>query len=520
MTAPHLSVDHPRGLRPVEFLGFALSGGDARPRTTRLPGASLCIGGLLLAALSVMTAGCAADPGSIAQSFVEKLAARDASAGALLTQPSALLGIASTLGIAGLPASVTVTASSVVAVKAQSATDPTTVTAVFEAKRGDETLGRGSASFSLAIVDTSAGPRIDAASSSATGGLGVLATLDPQTPGTSQDDAQAAFDDYAAGNAWLPGVQVNLRQSTDPIIAEPIVSTDPTRLSSYHATVSGGVPGVRTTWYVDVYGGTGLAALSHVVASDITQQPVAERDVVGLLDPAEVTGAAHQAAAKFTDAIALGDIQTASDLLVDAAAVPITEAGWALMKNPSWAPKIAPAASGVQLAGDAVPLRAQDGDLALLRAADGSWRIDAMASNLITDLRSGTGTYKYVNDQPLIGYGGDTVVVTLKSVLFRHSAGGDSAVAYFTFKSLTPCSSWGCDMYATDGLRAVHVSWTGNAGGYDVPASQLAGQTALGQEMTGTVSFDGPTPADAPIEILVTAFGNADVGSGWRFSTR
>ena len=95
-----------------------------------------------------------------------------------------------------------------------------------------------------------------------------------------------------------------------------------------------------------------------------------------------------------------------------------------------------------------------------------------------------------------------------------------------------PCRPWRADAvghadgksaapeYATDGFRAVHVSWTGNAGGYDVPSSQLAGQTALGLEMTGTVSFDESTPADGPNRIVVRAFGSTDVGSGWLFSIR
>jgi hypothetical protein len=475
--------------------------------------------GLFATAIVVLAAGCSTDKGSFAQSFVDRLVARDSSAGAMLTQEGALIGLASAVGIAGLPASVTVTASDVVTIKAQGSTGPTVVTAMLEAKQGDQTLGRESASFSLVVVDTSVGLRIDGGSSFASGGFGAVSFLDSQAPGASKAEADAAYDDYAKGNAWLPGVDVAPRAMSEPVTLDPVIRTDPTRLSSYRTVASPGVAGERTTWYVDV--GTGLYQVQpHLVASAMTTQPVAEQVIVGSLEPTTLKDSAHETAIAFRDAIVDGDTQTAIDLFLDAGSVRITDAGWALMQRPDWTPKVETDSWDVQLVGEALPFRALDGDLALVQTADGSWRIEPAASSLVTDVVGGHGSYQYVNDTPFpLGLGGDTVEVTLNNMVFRHTAAGDEAVANFSLHSLADRCSGLCIMYATDSFRTVYASWAGKAFGSPLPADQLIGETFLGIDMKGTVRIEGRTSADVPIQILVTAFGNVDVGDGWLFST-
>jgi hypothetical protein len=474
----------------------------------------------LIGTTVVTVAGCAADRGSTAENFVSKLIARDASAGLALVSPDSLAGIASQAGLAGWPGSVTFVESNMVVAKGANDAAPTVMSFRLDAKMGDHVVASSEVEMALPFVKIDGGDRIDGGSVSV---AGALPAPDPELlskAGTSSADAQSMLDDFRSGAAWLGGsVTASLRSSTEPIHLDVVADTDPNRLTSYHEETAQAIDGETTTWFVTV-AGPGTTVASYKAASAITKVATPARTVDGTIDPRTLQNDAHTVSVAFRDALARGDTPAAEALMLNPTAIAVTPAGWARMKDSHWIATAVESPDLVKIDGDIAPFSATDGEIVLKQTADGAWKVDALATKMIVDVRPGSGSYRYRNNSPLIGYGGDVVEVKLSKVTVGHWAQGYYALAEFGLHSLDKCESWGCDMYATDSFVAATAAWKGNAAGTAVLSTSMSGATALGANNLGSIRVDGVGPDNLPLTITVTAFGNQNIGKGWVFKSK
>lgn len=516
----------------MEFLLRGRQAGDVRePSSTPVSTAGerasafRCIvrraaGGALILASAVVVSACGSDHGALAQDFISKVVAGDASAAQMLASPGALPEVVSQIGLAGWPKSVTFSASNVKVDKGKVDGAPTTVTFLLEAKRGDRAIATSTATVTTPFVKTDGGERLDGSAISVSG---ALPAPDPALlfkEGTSEADARVLLDDFKSGAAWLGGaVSVGPRSTVEPIRLDAVTDTDPKRLTSYHEQVAQAVDGEETTWFVDV-AAPGAAAASYPAASAVTKQATPAHYVDGTIDPKTLQNDAHAVSIAFRDVLARGDSDSAKALMLDPTAIDVTTAGWERMRNADWIATASDTPDGVKIDGEVAPFTATDGEVALKQAADGTWKVDALNTRMVVDVRPASGTYRYTNDQPLIGYGGDTVEVKLSDVVIRHSAQGYAALAEFSLHSLDKCTSWGCDMYATDGFVTATAAWKGNAAGTSVASEKMQGSTALGADNPGLIIVDGVGLDNLPLTITVTKFGNQDVGKGWVFKSK
>ena len=475
---------------PVDVASVKTARTWSRQQVTTIGVVAAGVIGLVVLAIVVL----GGDSGAkLATDYITKLAARDATAADLADV--ALVDSSASLGVLGLPASVTFTVEAFEATTAQ-VDDTRSVTAswTLTATGPDGLVSQADQSLSATIVKTPSGDRLENVMVSPPIGFDPSAYFQA---GTGSSDAQRIADDLRAGNAWIPGVTVAIEPTEAPVPLDDIETSDPLHLVDWRNVVSEGVIGVQTTWTVSV-SSDGYPIESISAATAVTTQPVAAHIVVGSMTMEGAATSATNAAREFDGAIAAGGDVTG--LLAPGS--PSMDAA-ALVAMAEQLPVVNPVdPSQIDTSGAA--LRAHTGDLELVMV-DGRWLVDGNASHLVTSFIKGSGTYGWTQGPSgaWIDFSGCTTKATVKASFLGVTFWSDqSAVASFQIASSGDSA---CDR--SPGFT-IAASWPGNKAGTSINlSSSEPGQTVVRTSLL-PANFDRSL---LPLTLHVTRVGDVDV---------
>jgi hypothetical protein len=518
---------------PVEFAGPAAVAPIAAPQP---PAAKRSISrrtvaiGTVLVGLGVVAAGAffvlgASNPQQLPVDLVARIAARDASAAKLLASDKDLATVASGMGLVGLPGSVTVT------VENAKVVDETPSSAPSVSGSGDRTF---KVTYTLKLgsskgVAGKADQTLTAVVTKDKDGVTHLANVTVTSPivfdaagyfgstGTSIDEANKVAADMRAGTAWIPGLTVTVTPVLSDVSLPDVETPVPGHLTTWRQTVSPGVVGSRTTWAVQVLGGTDtLMTLSP--ASKITVQAVAAQVNVGSLDNAAAIEAARQIEAQFWEAVNAGDVAHANYLLT-ADGPRLTASGLTAMKGGAVGSDTTSATTKEGENGPEVQL-----DLMwFVLGPDGTWALDGPRSNLTIATLPGNGHAEHiVATVKNTGSGAITckmnITIKLERVEFLTSGTNFGVFSFAT-------SGGKCDM--DDSILAATTGWKGQSGiktTFGVEGTDTSDtDTSTSSVLRWLVLPDSATPTVHPIWITITRYGTeggAILPYAMKFQTR
>jgi hypothetical protein len=504
------AAESPEALAPAA-LGTppAVIASNRRPsRLVAIAAVAGVIGVVAVGAVAWLILFAGPNTSDLARDLATKMAARDATVSTLLTSPNAVSELALRMGLADLPASVSVSVSNLEAgvptatpgtSKAQAGDQPVTATYTLTWQGSKGTPGHVDQTLT-AIARKDADGKVHFVNLSVT--APIVFDLDAYfgTTGTSAADAQKVADDLKAGTKWIPGVTVDVtpsdRELTVPDVRTPVAG----HLSTWSEVVSPATPGNQRTWNVAVLSG-GASFSSVAAATTQTAAPVAGQVNVGALATNDAEAQAATADQAFWAAVKGGDLATANSMI---AAGPMLDAsGLASMKT--WGDSQGVAANTAEESSGGPEDKI--GTYTYVLRPDGTWGIDTGRSKLLQAVLSSTGgAYPLTGSSVEQGSGSvlctTDITLKLKSVTFYTD--GSLPEAVFSITSTNDCD-------VRDVIMNVTVGWSGNSAGTDLEPRVDGSDPGATVERTVELPPD-LTSSMGPVWIKITKYGDPSGG--------
>jgi len=443
--------------------------------------------------------------------LVTRLAAKDPGTTELLSDPDYLGPVASVLGLAGLPGSVSVAMEDfegqTVADLADAQVQAPGASAAYMAPSGpgveatytlvltgpDGTLGRFKQTIWVRVWD-------DEDYHTLLGLVGVEGRIYFNlaeyfgTDGTTTDAVDLVTRDLRDGNEWLPQVKVGASAEDSTITVPDDVTIVPTHLTTWSKVTSEADPGIEATWTVQVSlaGNLGTDVINQVSpAKVVTKEPVAAKVSVGGMEPDDAVSEALKVAEAYNAAIETGDA-AAANLLMRNSKFDINASGLAYTKAMDWTCSL----DEPKATDNGMRVVVSFGSCKVSLAADGSWSIDGLEDRAVAAVVAGNGKTatvygaKYLPGAP---FPSCTNKITIKLVRVTfYTDGTVTATFNFRYSNQSNCS-------IGDHVTKATVGWKGNKGvGIDL---YMSGASEAQMELP-----EGVTPTSTPIWIKFTRY--------------
>jgi hypothetical protein len=444
--------------------------------------------------------------------LVTRLAAKDPGTAELLSDPDDLGPVASSLGLAGLPGSVSVAmedfegqgvadladvqiqvpgASAAYMAPASGPGVEATYTLVLTGPDG--TLGRFDQKIWVKVWD-------DEDYHTLLGLVGVEGRIYFNladyfgTDGTTTEAVDLVTQDLRDGNEWLPQVEVGATSTDSTITVPDDVTIVPTHLTTWSKVISEADPGTEAIWTVQVSlaGNLGTDVINQVSpAKVVTKEPVAARVSVGGLEPTDAISQALEVAEDYNAAVESGDA-AAANLVMRNSKFDITASGLAYTKAMGWTCSL----DEPQAEDNGMRVVVSFGSCKVSLARDGSWSIDGLEDREVAAVVAGNGkkaTLYGAQYLPGAPFPSCTNRITIKLVRVTfYTDGTVTATFNFRYSNEANCS-------VGDHVTKATVGWKGNKG------------VSIGLYMSGESEAvmelpEGVTPTSTPIWIKFTRY--------------